>query len=228
MSILKPLALAAILSVFAGSASAQVVTVNVGGSWTITLDSGPVASNDFKFLTAPDGGILNINSFCTGGRSTHGAAGMNQAQSNVQASTKATYPLSGSTVASTHSYAAYVWGGAGNGTVSGNAIATPSGVLPKGQAFDMGGSANTTFIMGIYGTTVAVQTTGRAIVTNPSGGPGGNMLLLTTGAPVGGTLALTAFYYSSVANADAQANLGTLQDAFFNTNVFVTATINLF
>ena len=227
------LALAASLACLAGTSSAQVVTVSVANAWTINTDSGPVFALDSQSLTGVGTEFLNVNSHSTGGRSRHGPAGDNRTQSNVQGERRqGSIPLSASTNVCTHSYASYLWGLPTFGTVMADGDTAASGILPRLSKINMSGSSQITFILGIFGTTINVSSTSSAVVTAPGvvGKKLGmvNRLVLNQGPPIVFNGPVAGFYYSSVADASAQAMLKKKQTAFFHIEVTATATISLF
>jgi hypothetical protein len=219
------------LALLDASALAQAqgrVTVTLANGWTLNTDSGPQSDSDFLYLTGGGDDILNINSFCDGGR---GPSIVNRSQSNVQGERSEDPPLSGSTSASTWAYASYIKGT--NGTANSTAVATPSGVLPYGQKTNMGATARIEMILGVFGTTINQSTISTAVVVPPGvyGGLGYVFarMFLTQGPTISPNFGpITGFYYSNLFDASANCTLKKNQGAFLNVDVLGDATISLF
>ncbi|NOT30217.1 MAG: hypothetical protein HOP15_07200 [Planctomycetes bacterium] len=229
MKLVQFLTLALGLSALAGAATAQsdVITVNLANSWVVLSNSSNSSQCVTQQIPGQGADTLSVNACST----TNLGPG-NQTQSNVAGNRTGNIAMSGSAAASSFGFMTFSWNGPGVGTASATADTVAGGTLPPLSNINMSGSSQATITIGIFAGGPFVSSMSSSVVTAPQVFPGGlgavNRLTKTQGAPVSQNVPALGYFYSCVGNASATASLKRGDNAFFNTNVKSSATLNLF
>lgn len=227
------------LTALAGSAAAQSSTISfsLANSWVVLQNMSN--NGQINTLAVPGQGadILNLAAF-----SFTGLGAGNQTQASVSGIRTGNIAMSGSVSAGSFGFMTFAWNGPGTGTAVASADSFASGQLPPiitdpnlppmAPKINMSGSATGSITIGIFPGGPAVTSTSSAVVTAPAVFPGGvgavNRLTKTQGPLVSQNVQALAYFYSSTGDAAAQASLKKGDNAFFVTDVVLSATLNLF
>lgn len=239
MKLVRSFTLALGLSALAGTTAAQSSTIsfNLANSWAILTNQSSNGQLVSQTIPGQGSDVLNLAalSFTNIGPGNH-------TQGTVSGIRTGNIAMSGSVSAGSFGFMTFSWNGPGTGTAAATADSFASGQLPPiitdpdlppmAPKINMSGSATATITIGIFGGGPSVSSTSSAVVTAPAVFPGGvgavNRLTKTQGPPVSQNVQALAYFYSSNGSAGAQASLKKGDNAFFVTDVVLTATLNLF